>query len=58
MLDQYPDLLSVTDLQKILGIGRGLAYELLRTDQIAAVRVGQRKWRITKSAVIAYLKTK
>ena len=57
MLDQYPDLMTASDLQAILGIGRGLAYELLRTKQIPAIRVGQRKWRISKAAVIEYLKT-
>ena len=57
MLDQYPDILSVSDLQKILGIGRGLVYELLRTKQIPAVRVGKRKWRISKSKIMDYMKT-
>lgn len=58
MLDQYPDLLNANDLRSILGIGRGLVYELLRTKQIPAIRVGQRKWCIPKSAVIEYLKSK
>lgn len=57
MLDQYPDLLSTSDFQQILGIGRGLLYRLLNTNQIPAIRVGKRKWRIPKAAVIAYLKT-
>lgn len=41
MLEQYEDVLTVTDLQEILSIGRNLAYYLLQTKQIASVKVGK-----------------
>lgn len=55
MLDQYNDVLTVSDLRRILGIGKGLAYTLLQTGTIRGIRIGEKKWRIPKSAVIDYL---
>ena len=54
MLDQYEDVLTVANLQEILGIGRNTAYELLNAGAIPAIRIGK-KWRIPKDAVIHYL---
>lgn len=33
---------TVEEAAKILGIGRGLAYEAIRTGQIRSVRIGRR----------------
>jgi excisionase family DNA binding protein len=33
---------TVEEAAKILGIGRGLAYEAIRTGQIKSVRIGRR----------------
>ncbi len=49
--EELPLSLSVEDLMPILGIGRNTAYELVRSGQIASIRVG-RKIRIPKDAVI------
>ena len=54
MLDQYEAVLTVADLQEILGIGRNMAYQLLNTGTIPAIRIGK-KWRIPKDAVLHYL---
>ena len=54
MLDEYEAVLTVSDLQEILNIGRNSAYELLRDGRIAAFRVGK-KWRIPKQSVIDFL---
>lgn len=54
MLEQYEDVLTVTELQEILGIGRNKAYSLLQSGAIPAVRIGK-KWRIPKDAVLYYL---
>ena len=54
MLDEYEAVLTVSDLQEILNIGRNYAYELLRDGRIAAFRVGK-KWRIPKQSVIDFL---
>ena len=42
MLEQYDDVLSIGELQQILGIGRNTAYTLLQTGQISAFRVGRK----------------
>lgn len=39
-LHNYPDVLSVKDLQTILGIGTSKAYELAKSDAFHTVRVG------------------
>lgn len=54
MLEGYPEILRVEDLQRILGIGRNTAYSLLKEKQIRSIRV-RRLYRIPKSAVIEYL---
>ena len=56
MLEQYDDVLTVADLQEILGIGRNMAYSLLQSGAIAGFRIGQKKWRIPKTAVLDFLK--
>lgn len=55
MLEQYGDVLSIGELQQILGIGRNMAYTLLHTGQITAFLVGQKKWRISKASVLRYI---
>lgn len=55
MLDQYNDILTVAELQEILGVGRNLVYALLQSGTISAFRVGQKKCRIPKVAVLSYL---
>ena len=56
MLEQYDDVLTVADLQEILGIGRNMANSLLQSGAIAGFRIGQKKWRIPKTAVLDFLK--
>lgn len=50
----YPDVVSIEQLQKMLNIGRNSAYELVRNDAIKTVKVGTR-YIIPKANVIAYL---
>lgn len=54
LLDNLPDVLVVPDVQQVLRINRNMASELLRTGQIKGWKVGSR-WRIAKSALIAYI---
>ena len=54
MLEQYDTLLTVTDLRKILNIGRNCAYDLVNQGIIPSIRIG-RMWKIPKEAVICYL---
>lgn len=55
MLDEYGDVLTISDLQDIFSIGRNTAYSMIQKGIIPAVRVGCKKWRISKQAVIRYL---
>ncbi|OIJ19008.1 DNA-binding protein [Anaerobacillus alkalidiazotrophicus] len=41
-LSEYPDVLTVKDLENFLGIGRGQAYELAHTNKFHKVRIGNR----------------
>ena len=50
----FKDVVKVKDLQKMLGIGRNLAYELLSTNQIKSIKSGN-LILIPKQNVIDYL---
>ena len=50
MLSEYPDVLTVQDLQKILRIGKSSAYGLVRSGKIPSVRIGS-AYRISKNAI-------
>ena len=54
MLDSYPDVLSVKDIQAILGICKATAYRLVNENVIRSMRIG-RSIKIPKQAVINYL---
>lgn len=54
MLSQYDAVLTVTELQEILGVGRNTAYSLLRSGAVPSIKVGK-KYRIPKDAVLHYL---
>ena len=50
----FKDVVKVKDLQKMLGIGRNLAYELIATKQIKSIKSGNRIL-IPKQNIIDYL---
>ena len=54
MFTEYPDIVGIGDLQKMLGVGRKAALELARDPQIHGVIVGNR-FRIPKINVIHYM---
>ena len=55
MFENYPDVVEVDDLRKMLGgISKKLAYRLLSDQEIRSVRVG-RTYKIPKLCVIEYL---
>lgn len=53
-LDDLPVTLRVEELMPILGIGRNIAYELVRSGRLRSIRVG-RQVRIPKNALIEFL---
>lgn len=50
----YPDIVRPEDLQPMLGIGRTLAFRLVRTGKINSIRYGK-LYLIPKQYVIDYL---
>lgn len=54
MFPEYPDILSISDLQKMLGISRHLAYDLINDGEIAALMIGH-SYKIPKPNVVSYL---
>lgn len=54
MFPDYPDIVTVNQLQKMLGISRHLAYKLIDYGEIQAVKIG-RSPKIPKVSVINYV---
>ena len=50
----YPDVITIEDLQEMLHIGRNLAYSLIRENKIKTIKAGK-KYIIPKINVINYL---
>lgn len=56
MFSDYPDVVSIAELQSMLRISRNTAYELVRSGKIRSVKIG-RTYRIPLTAVEDYLNT-
>ena len=54
MFNDYPDVVTVKDLCKMLNIGRNNAYELVRCGEISSLKIG-RQIRISKESIIAFI---
>lgn len=54
LFEEYPELVSVSDLMNMLGIGRVLAYRLITDKKVNAVKIG-REYKIVKNSVIALI---
>lgn len=55
MFENYPDVVEVEDLRKMLGgISRKLAYRLLADQEIRSIKIG-RAYKIPKVCIIEYL---
>ena len=54
MYDSIPDIISVSDLQQILHIGRHAAYSLIRNNEIRCLKIG-RAIRIPKRCLLDYI---
>jgi hypothetical protein len=49
------DILTPTDVQRFLGIGRNATYELLASGKLPAIRITPRRLIVTKKALEAFL---
>jgi excisionase family DNA binding protein len=54
MMRNYPDLMDVQHIQKILNIGRTKTYKLLKDGKIRSLRIGA-EYRIPKAYLLEYL---
>lgn len=54
LFQEYPEILTVEDIQKMLNIGRNAAYMLVKNLHIKSCRVGS-KYVIPKCNVVEYL---
>jgi excisionase family DNA binding protein len=54
-LDDVGDVLTPTDVQRVLGIGRNATYELLASGKLPSIRVTPRRILVTRRALEAFL---
>ena len=50
----YPDVITVDDLQSMLHIGRNTAYKMLQDEMIKTVKIGK-KYIIPKASVVNFV---
>lgn len=53
-VEELPLMLDVKEVAKILGIGKNLAYSLVNSGEIKALRVGT-KIRVPKQSLVDYI---
>lgn len=56
MFENYPDVVTVDDLTKMLHIGKNTAYKLINNKVIKSVKIGK-VHKIPKSYIMEYLNT-
>jgi len=54
MFDTYDELITVDEMQKLLGVGKNTAYELLNQNKIKCFRIGK-IWKIPKKSIEEYI---
>ena len=54
LFTNHPDILSVTQLMEILQIGKVLAYKLIDSKKIKAIKIG-REYKILKNSIIDFI---
>jgi hypothetical protein len=52
--ENYPDVLNVSDIQEILGIGRKQAYELVHSGEFHVMKIGKRI-KVSKNVLINWI---
>ena len=54
MFPDYPDIVDVAHIQRMLGVSRHLAYELITSGQVHGIKIGK-AYRVPKVKVIDYV---
>ena len=54
MFESYDELITVEEMQQLLGIGKNTAYQLLKENKIKCFRIG-RIWKIPKKSVEEFI---
>lgn len=54
MLEEYNDMLTISEICEILMIGRNRVYKLLNEGKIAGFRIGF-VWKVPKQALIDFI---
>lgn len=57
MFNEYPDVITIDQLQKMLNVGRNTAYDLVKSGTIKTIRI-KKKYIIPKISVINYITEK
>ena len=55
VLKEYPDILTVDEMSKALGVSNKTGYQLLRENKIEHLKVG-RAYRVPKAHLLSYLR--
>jgi len=55
VLKEYPDILTVEEMSKALGVSTKTGYKLIRENKIECIKVG-RSHRIPKAHLLAYMR--
>ena len=54
MFEEYEELITVDEMQQLLGVGKNTAYRLLRENKIKCFRIG-RMWKIPKKGIEEFI---
>ena len=54
LFSNYPDILSVQQMMELLQIGKVLAYKLIDSKKIKAIKIG-REYKILKNSIIDFI---
>ena len=54
LFKEYPDVVGVSELQKMIGISQSKAYELLQSHAIKAIKIGK-DYKIPKINIALYI---
>lgn len=55
VLKEYPDIMTVEEMSRALGVSTKTGYKLIRENKIECIKVG-RSYRIPKAHLLAYIR--